>query len=119
MANEVTWNASEMTARIAQIDHTAEAAISAAMEYHASRGLTWARQNAPWTDRTTNARNSLFSRASRAGKKFQIVFGHGVPYGVWLEVRFAGRYSIIRPTVQHEAPEVMTTVATMLSRMWR
>jgi hypothetical protein len=119
VANEVTWDASELTARIKQIDRTAQVAIGAAMEFHASRGLAWARQNAPWTDRTTNARNSLFARTLNSGKKFQIIFGHGVPYGIWLEVRFAGRYQIIRPTVQHEAPEVMVTVATMMSRMWR
>lgn len=93
--------------------------ITAATAYHATQAVNYARTNAPWTDRTTNARNGLFATAQRDAPVYRIIIGHSVPYGVWLEVRWAGRYQILRPTVDHEGPELMKTVSTMFARMFR
>ena len=87
------------------------------MRYHATRARGYARKNAPWTDRSTNARNGLFAEASSAGSMHRITVGHTVPYGIWLEVRWSGRYAIIRPTIDHEGPEVMASVSQLFSRV--
>jgi hypothetical protein len=49
---------------------------------------------APWTDRTTNARNGLFAVVTKkarpdttAPQDLETVIGHSVPYGIWLETR--------------------------------
>lgn len=106
-----TWDDQALVAVIDTINPIMDRAISAAMSFHATRAVSYARQNAPWTDRTGNARNGLFAIASGGGGKYRIDIGHSVPYGVWLEVRWNGRYQIIRPTVEHEGAEVMRTVA--------
>lgn len=100
-------------------DTRADRAISAAMSYHASRAVAYAKRNAPWQDQTSNARNGLFATAQRNRPKYAIIIGHSVPYGVWLEVRWSGRYQIIRPTVDHEGPELMKTVSNLYATMFR
>lgn len=77
------------------------------------------KQNAPWRDRTTNARNGLFAKASRAGDKFRIVLGHSVDYGIYLErgTRYMKARPIIGPTIQKYAPQVIATLTKILDRL--
>lgn len=92
-------------------------AIYAATKFHATSAVSYARQNAPWTDRTSNARNGLFARAEREYPKYRIIVGHGVPYGIYLESRWSGRYAIIRPTIDKVGPEYMKTVSTLFGKV--
>lgn len=121
MANrsQVSWDDRTLYNNLRTFNARADRAITAAIGYHASRGQTYARQNAPWKDRTTNARNGLFAKAERDAPVYRIIIGHSVPYGIWLEVRWAGRYQIIRPTIDHEGPEVMKTVQGLYQVMFR
>lgn len=121
MANQsrVSWEDRALLNKLGTFNARADRFITAATAYHATQAVTWARQNAPWRDRTSNARNGLYARAERDAPIYRIIIGHSVPYGVWLEVRWSGRYQIIRPTVDHEGPELMRTVSTMYQRMFR
>ncbi len=61
------------------------------------------RKEAPWTDRTGNARSGLFSTAEMVGKTTIVItfsHGHTVEYGLYLETAHAGRYAIVAPTMQ-------------------
>lgn len=73
--------------------------------------------NAPWQDQTGNARNGLFARAYIEGEEVGIVLGGSVPYQIWLEVRFSGRYAIIQPTIDAMGPRVMRDFSRLLDRM--
>lgn len=73
--------------------------------------------NAPWTDRTGNARNGLAARAYEAGDEVGIVLYHQVSYGIWLEVRWSGRYAIINPTIDVMGPKVMQSFEGLLDRI--
>jgi hypothetical protein len=115
----VEWNDRALINQLRTFNARADRAITAATVFHAGRAVSYARANAPWTDRTTNARNGLFARAERDAPVYRIVVGHSVPYGVWLEVRWAGRYAIIRPTIDHEGPELMKTVSQLYSKLFR
>ena len=77
----------------------------------------YAKINAPWTDQTGNARNGLAARAYREKDEIGIVLYHQVPYGIWLETRFGGRYAIIEPTIQAMSPEVMAAFERILDRL--
>ena len=72
---------------------------------------------APWQDQTGNARNGLFARAYHEGDEVGIVLGHSVSYGIWLEVRWGGRYAIIDPTIEAMGPRVMRRFERLLDRM--
>lgn len=75
------------------------------------------RNNAPWTDRTGNARNGLAARPYEEGDSIGIVLYHQVPYGIWLETRWEGRYAIINPSIEAMGPRVMRSFERLLDRM--
>lgn len=58
----------------------------------------FARQNASWQDRTTDARKGLSGQAFADAGLVGASIVHSVPYGIWLENRFERRYAIIGPT---------------------
>lgn len=70
--------------------------------------------NAPWTDRTGNARAGLFARSEIGGLSASIVFGHSVFYGIFLETRFSGTYAIVLPTLEEMAPQFMSFAARLI-----
>jgi hypothetical protein len=78
-----------------------------------------AKRNAPWHDRTGNARSGLrgVAEAPHNGP-YKIILAHGVPYGIYLEVRWSGRLGIINKTISTEGHEVMRTVSNGLSKMF-
>ena len=59
-----------------------------------------AKAGAPWTDRTGNARQSLFSTSEVLKDRVILYLSHGVEYGKYLELRFSGRYAIVLKTLQ-------------------
>jgi hypothetical protein len=76
---------------------------------------------ARWTDRTGNARSGLTAIADNSRSQswhYEIVLFHSVPYGIWLEVRFAERYAIIKPTIRYEAPQYFDTASQVLNKMF-
>jgi len=76
----------------------------------------WMKDNAPWTDRTANARQTLWTEANEVvGQMVQIILSHGMYYGIYLELNNAGRYAIIDPALDHFAPLIWRDVQRMLS----
>lgn len=96
-------NVNGMEARLAKV-------ISGIMLGNESKVQNYARANAQWTDRTGNARQGLAAKYSASGGIHIITVSHGVPYGIWLETRWAGRYAIIEPTVKHEGARIMESM---------
>lgn len=99
----------------AQIQKT----ITLTVDYAANFGQGKMKYDAPWTDRTGAARAGLFTDKSHAGSLgagvHRIVFGHGVDYGIWLEVANSGRYQIIMPTVKSVGQDLMKGLEGMLN----
>jgi hypothetical protein len=74
------------------------------------------KSNAPWTDRTGNARQGLHTEVNHVvGSMVQIILAHGVEYGIWLEVKAAGSWAIVNPSLDHFAPRIWADVRRMLS----
>lgn len=74
------------------------------------------RANAPWTDRTGNARQALYTAVEQvAGQMVTIILAHGVEYGIYLELSNAGRYAIVNPSLDYFAPRIWADVRRMLS----
>lgn len=92
-------------------------AITSAVEYTASRGESAMRSNAPWNDQTGAARSGLHTSTEHSRTRHTIIFAHSVPYGIWLEVRWSGRYAIIMPSVQDGGRELMQLLGGLLSRV--
>lgn len=125
-SNPIPKNIGEMGVKL-------DAALSALMAYESTRTETYMRENAPWTDRTANARNGLFAKPVRsesvagdknalgqfmkAGVHHGIVLFHTMPYGIFLETRWSGRYAIILPTIAEKAPDVMRGTQNIMRKL--
>lgn len=66
----------------------------------AENSLEYARANAPWEDRTGDARAGLNVSVDSDGDSIIMQLFHTVDYGLWLEVIQSGRFAIIMPTLQ-------------------
>jgi hypothetical protein len=76
----------------------------------------WMKSNAPWTDRTGNARQTLYTEVRQVVQSMvELILSHGVEYGVYLELNNAGRYAIIDPAIDHWAPILWQEIVRMLS----
>lgn len=115
MARSIKWDDKELANKINNIDRNAKRFIAATLKMHSRRAQAYAKRGAPWQDRTGNARGGLSAHYEDGGDVQRIVVAHTVSYGIWLEVRWSGRYAIIVPTVANEGPEVMKTVSTMFA----
>ena len=93
--------------------------VDSLLLYYAPQVENWMKNNASWTDRTGAARNGLAARFFSDGSGRGIILYHQVPYGIWLEVRFSGRYAIINPALEEWGPRVMEGVRHMLDDMKR
>ncbi len=86
------------------LDMHVKRGIVAAANYTAPLAQQYMRSQATWTDRSGAARNGLKAQVVTGGDKVAIVLYHSVPYGIWLEVRWGGKYAIIEPTMAATMP---------------
>lgn len=108
----------DLTPKLKRMPGEVRRFIIAAFEFHATKAEGMMRQNARWTDRTGNARNGLRAEARHLpGGAHSLVLFHTMPYGIWLEVRWNGKYAIIAPTMQQVTPKLLATISAGLSRM--
>lgn len=78
----------------------------------------YAKKNAPWTDRTGDARKRLKATLSRKSSTvYRITLAHGVNYGVYLELAHNKKYATIAPTINHKSPEILKGLNQLLDRM--
>ncbi len=75
----------------------------------------YARSNAPWEDRTGNARAGLEANVSNGGGDVTMTLGHTVEYGLWLEVIQNGKFATIMPTLEAKAPQVMADAVAKIA----
>lgn len=79
--------------------------------------VEYARANAPWTDQTGDARSGLQSGVTLDNESLEIELYHTVEYGIWLEVRWGGKYAIIIPTVEAIGPQLLAKFDNTLSEI--
>lgn len=66
-----------------------------------------AKRKAPWTDRTSHARQSISGTSGWEGDKLKIVLSGGMAYSVYLELAHEKRYAILKPTIDKNAPDIL------------
>jgi hypothetical protein len=89
-------------------------AVFALAQYFAARIEAFAKQNAPWSDQTGNARQGLTARAFREATAVTIVLFHTMAYGIWLEVKNSGRYAVILKTLEESYQPYMAAIGRLL-----
>lgn len=78
-----------------------------------------AKANAPWQDRTGEARKALTGSVSHdaANALITIYLSHGpdIDYGIFLEMANGQRFAVILPMIQRMFPEIERRLKTRLS----
>lgn len=98
---------SKLAKAIEQYGEKVMVAVKALADFVATEAQNDMRSNAPWTDRTGNARSGLYAEAERFAKHVVVIhLSHGVDYGIWLEIKNGGRYAIVAPTLERLYPRV-------------
>ena len=88
-------------------------------EEQAPETESWMKANAPWEDRTGNARDALWAEAFGTPAAVGIDVGHGedIEYGAYLETVSNGRYGIIKSTVKDQGRALMRRTNGLFDRM--
>jgi len=66
-----------------------------------------AKADAPWEDRTSNARNSIQGDWGWKGDHLIITVSGNMEYSVYLELAREKRFAVLYPTVQKHAPSII------------
>lgn len=111
----LVWDDRQLVNALGSFNARYEKQLFGLTRIYATRATAYARKNAIWTDRTGNARNGLSSRGEKDGRVYRVTVFHGVPYGIWLEVKFSGRYAILRPTVDALGPQFLHDAGKLFS----
>ena len=120
MASRTVFKFDTLTPALQKLLPKVDAGVSLAFSASEAKASSYARANAPWTDRTGNARAGLSAKhVAEPMVKHTLVIYHTMPYGYWLEVRWSGRYAIIGPTMLNTAPQLAAMVATAVSHAVR
>ena len=112
----LTLEEDTLTPSVKALPRYIDGIIATTLNYYEPKMENHAKLNAPWTDQTGNARNGLAARAGKDAKTRFIVLFHQVPYGIYLETRFSGKYAIIMPTIEEFGPQVMDTFQKILDK---
>jgi hypothetical protein len=108
MSSRVEWTGDQQVKRnMAIYGMKVKQAVVAVANYFAPILETYSKQNAGWEDRTGNARQSLHAFVQvLSNDVVELYLAHGVFYGLFLEVRWSGKYSIIWPTLQAHLEDI-------------
>lgn len=74
------------------------------------------KNNAPWHDRTGNARRGLSANTTESFNAINMELSHSVDYGIYLEYAMELRFAILEPTARLKGPEIIKGMEGLLNR---
>lgn len=101
-------------------DRKVKRAIAGQFLLGKDESVAFAKVNAPWTDRTGNARAGLHAAVNFGPEQnffAELILAHSVYYGIYLETRFSGKFAILMPTVNYIGALMLDRIANTLSRL--
>lgn len=115
----INWYPEELLRSLNKLPQTSLRELGSETSKYAFVAQNHSRTNAPWTDRTGNARQGLFATPFNEDGGFEIVLYHTMPYGIYLERRWDGRWGIIPETVQRVSRVYTAAMTKRLSDLLR
>jgi len=113
------WDSGDIQRQLALLNPRVNQYIQASIDRSAPRAEAWMKVNAPWTDRTSVARNTLRAFRQSDGDNHELILVGGAPYQIYLETRWAGRYAIIQPAMLHWGAIIMGQMNGLMDRLGR
>ena len=100
-------DAKKFVERLEDIETKSQVAFRMFSTEGAKKFENYAKQNRPWTDRTGQARQRLTGWVEMLSDKIRIHIGHGVDYGIYLELANQRRFAVLQKTVNAVSPEIL------------
>lgn len=117
MSSSLKFDLKELIDGLEQLQIKTKAALLAYGNTQASSLESYMKTNAPWTDRSGEARRRLSAKCEPTSKGIRIVMAHGVSYGWALETAHEKRYAILEPTLRIKGNEIVSGFNTLLTGM--
>lgn len=111
------FNTGDLGYNLATFQHDADRYIQRAKEEAAVRGETALKLEAPWSDRTGNARRGLWAEPYGDAERGGLRMGHSAEYGVYLEESNGGKFQVIMPVLLKTARALMESMMAMFLEM--
>ncbi len=112
----VVWTSDSLTHGLVWFKRNVDQEIFETVEDFARECEAYMKANAPWQDRTGDARAGLSGTPYSRGDVHGVELAHGVSYGVYLEFKYGGRDAIVIPTLEEKGPELMQNLKGLLDR---
>lgn len=118
---KVHWDASDLVDALKDLDRAFTSkeygGLLMLMQTAASKMEAWAKQNAPWTDRTGAARQRLTGKAYWQDSNIVVAaIAHQVDYGIWLELAHQRKYAILEKALDEHKGEIEDAIKVLLKR---
>lgn len=115
----IDWSKSPHDLGQAVIQYGKDIAFEALVNYLESKGpeiVAQMKREAPWQDRTGLARRELRHGIEIDGTKVTLYLITGAPYGMYLELRWGGRYAIVSPTIPRAGVDIGRELKAKMAR---
>ena len=93
--------------RMAEIKQRSMFAAEQVARNGAARMEAEAKRNAPWTDRTGNARQTIRGVSGWSGKKLRCGVTGNMAYSPYLEFTHEGQNAVLWPTINNNKEKIM------------
>lgn len=103
----IKFDFDDLLSNLENMETKSQVAIRMYAQEGAKKFENYAKRNRPWTDRTGRARQMLIGWVEVLSDRVKVIIGHGVSYGVYLELCHEKRYAILQPTVNALSKEVL------------
>lgn len=118
MSSGFKMDAEKLFANLQSTETKAAKAIRLYAENGALMLQNSARENAPWEDRTAQARQRLTGDVLEVANGYKLRLAHGVDYGKWLELAHERKYAIIEKTIEYVGTfEIMPGLERLMDRL--
>lgn len=114
----VVWTSNTLTHGLTWFKNNVDDEIWQEVQDFAAECEAHMKAEAPWEDRTGDAREGLSGTPYQKGEDVHgVLLSHGVSYGRFLEFRFGGRDAIVIPTLEQKGPELMRRLHGLYERV--
>lgn len=115
----VTWTdkGGQIRVNLRKLDPRLYALIAAVVDYTRDAAVGTMKHEAPWKDRTGNARATLNAKSKHDKTQHILTLFGGMAYQIWLEIRWSGKYSVIAKQVPIQGAHLMRRLEGLMVRL--
>lgn len=117
--HEFQYKPGSLRRNLRAFDGNIYALVAGVVDYSGDKAVTYMKTAAPWRDRTGNARQTLQAHGEHTTEEHSIHLYGGMPYQIWLEIRWGGKWGIIKRAVLIQGLATMNRLKGLMTKLGR